>query len=124
MMERIKQAAAWAIIVCFIGLIFSLLYGEFQLFIKHDYTIATVNDIYRGGKLEMKIMFTYIVGGVTYEQSATWNRKVRVGERYLVRYAVYAPYGNKFLFEEPVPDSIRITHGPQWEGFLKKRELY
>ena len=92
---------------------------EISLLAHWEYGIAHVDKVYRSGKLEMMIGYWYDAGGVRYTDGTVWDGKARSGQRYVVRYGSFAPKGNEFLYELPVPDSIVEAHGKKWQKFLR-----
>jgi hypothetical protein len=99
-------------------------YGEISLLIRHDYTIAQIIRFSRGNKFDKQIVYIYRVNGQLYERHAAWDGQAILGHRYVVKYATYAPYGNDFLYKQPVPDSIKQDSGQTWQKFLRVRQLF
>ena len=109
-------------VVCMLG--FTLVFvkcsvSEISLLARWKYGIAHVSKVYRSGKGEMLFGYWYDVAGVRHTSGRAWDEKARVGERYVVRYGVFDPDGNDFLYDLPVPDSITEAHGRQWQAFLR-----
>ena len=122
--KRLKLLYAWFVICSLAGALLWILYGEINIWIKHSYTIGRIIKKSRGSHFEHLVDYTYDVEGVRYERSAPWDDKAQIGDRYIVRYAVYAPYGNKLHYEYPVPDSVQLDRGMKWQRFMHAILLY
>ena len=121
---RLKRIYAWLVIGCLAVAFLWIFYGEVAIWISHSYTIGEVVRKRRGNRFELVIDFTYTVNGVHYQRSASWDYKAKVGDRYLVRYAVLAPYGNHLYYDYPVPDSVELDHGVKWQRFMQAIKFY
>jgi hypothetical protein len=122
--KRLKLVFSWLVICCLGGVLLWGMYGEIAIWIKHSYTIGRVIIKRRNNHFEPVIDYTYSVEGAQYESSLVWNHKANIGDCYIVKYAVYAPYGNKLYYEYPVPDSVQQDHGMKWKRFMHAILLY
>ncbi len=123
-LSLLKWAFAWTSLALGGSVLLWGIYGEVNLWVKHSYTIAEVVEKRRSNKFEPLVDYTYSVQGSLYRSSQVWNGKAQIGERYVVKYAVYAPYGNKLFYQYPVPDSVQQDTGPQWHQFMQAILLY
>lgn len=93
------------------------------LFTNSDYAIAYVTKAYSGAKGERRIKYYYLVNGRIYTSGAERGGQILPTSRYVVRYGKFAPSGNKFLEDIPIPDSIRQDTGRVWREFLRLHQL-
>jgi hypothetical protein len=96
---------------------------EVSLLTHYQYTIASVTKVYQGTKQEQRIVYDYVVAGKNYKGGTEWDTPIQVGQRYVIRYGVIAPSGNKLMYDLPVPDSISQVNDPKWSLFLQKNNL-
>jgi len=124
--EKLKNPAYWLSLLLIAFMVFMLAKCTVEtasLLVNPDYAIAHITKVYRGGKMEHLISYYYVVNNKLYTSGAERSGPFKIGARYVIRYGRFAPSGNKFLGDVPVPDSVRQDTGRVWQAFLAHHNL-
>jgi len=89
--------------------ILGFLYTEFMQSLPQDYTIGTINKIWKPVKGGKQVNYKYYVNGEEYEGNIDYHGYESVaqpGRRFLVQYPEDYKHEGRMILDIPIPDGI------------------